>query len=217
MFFNIIAGIIIFLSLLVLYGALRMLVRRGWILAWMRGMLGIVLLVVSALFVLVALDLLSYQQMMRDKSIGTISFVKTGEQAYTAHVLLAGDTKEQSYELKGDQWQVDARVIRWKGMFNAFGAKPGYRLDRLSGRYYSLADERAAERTVYPLSSSEYGLDLWAWANEHESMPWIEAVYGSATFLPMKDGALYEITLTSTGLAARALNDVAQKAMHQWQ
>ncbi len=218
MFFNILACIIIFIGILVLYSALRMLIRKGWMLAWLRGMLGLVLLGASILLVLVAVDLFSYQQLSREKPVGTISFSEIGDRTFTTHVLLVGDDEEQVFTLKGDQWQMDARIIRWEGLFNSIGAKPGYRLDRLSGRYYSLADERSAERTVYQLESSAYGLDFWQWLQEHgHYMPWVDAVYGSATFVPMKDGALYEVTLTSTGLAARPLNDIARSALKTWQ
>jgi hypothetical protein len=218
MFFNILAIIIVVISLLVLYSGLRMLIRKGWIIAWMRGMLGLCLLGVSIVLVLVALDLFSYEQLSREKSVGTISFSKTGERTYTAYVLLNGDTEERQFVLKGDQWQMDARVIRWTGLVQALGAKPGYRLDRLSGRYYSLEDERSAERTVYELSDGGYGVDFWRWVQEHgQYMPWVEAVYGSATYVPMADGALYEVTLTSSGLAARALNDTARSAISLWQ
>lgn len=217
MFFNILAGVIIFIGLLALYSALRMLVRKGWMLSWMRGMFGLLLLGVSILLALVAVDLLSYQQLVREKPIGTISFVKIAPKTYTATLLLVDDSREQEFELKGDQWQLDARIIRWKGLFTSLGAKPGYRLDRLSGRYYSLMDERSAERTVYSLDSSGYAFDFWEWVQEHgQYMPWADAVYGSATFVPMVDGALYEVTLTSSGLAARPLNDVARSALNQW-
>ncbi len=218
MFFNLLAGIIIFIGLLVLYSALRMLIRKGWMLAWLRGMLGIFLLGASVMLVLVALDLLSYQQLTQEKPVGTISFAKQGDKTYTARVLLVGDEEEQIFTLKGDQWQMDARVIRWEGLFNLLGAEPGFRLDRLSGRYYSLAEERSAERTVYSLKTSAYGFDFWQWVQENgQYMPWVEAVYGSATFVPMVDGALYQVTLTRSGLAAHPLNDAARTALSQWQ
>lgn len=218
MFFNILAGIVVFISLCILYGALRMLARKGWMLQWMRGMIGIALLVASIVLVLVALDLFTYDQFAKDKSIGTISFIQKEGKTYSASVLLNDEAEEKTFELKGDQWQMDARVIRWKGLIRSLGAEPGYRLDRLSGRYYSLEDERTAERTIYSLDQSEYGLDFWRWVQDHgRYMPWAEAAYGSATFVPMADGALYEITLTSSGLAARPLNDAARAALNQWQ
>ena len=40
-------------------------------------------------------------------------------------------------------------------------------------------------------------------------VPWLDALYGSATFLPMADGALYEIKVSQSGLVARPLNQAA--------
>jgi hypothetical protein len=47
-------------------------------------------------------------------------------------------------------------------------------------------------------------------------MPIIDAVYGSATYLPMADGALYEVSLSHTGLLARPLNASAEEAINTW-
>ena len=41
----------------------------------------------------------------------------------------------KQYVLYGDQWQIDARVVRWKLPALMAGVPPLYRLERLSGRY----------------------------------------------------------------------------------
>src|SRR5690625_7570671 len=66
---------------------------------------------------------------------------------YTTLFRSSSDGTEQEFDLRGDQWQLDARIIKWQGFVAAMGVKPGYRLDRISGRYYTLEDERSAERT----------------------------------------------------------------------
>ena len=45
----------------------------------------------------------------------------------------------------------------------------------------------------------------------------VEEAKTSAAFLPMADEALYEVTLSNTGLLARPLNDGAKKALEHWQ
>ena len=37
--------------------------------------------------------------------------------------------------LRGDEWQMDARVVNWKPPATLLGLDPIYQLDRLSGRY----------------------------------------------------------------------------------
>jgi hypothetical protein len=44
----------------------------------------------------------------------------------------------------------------------------------------------------------------------------VDALYGSATYLPMVDGALYEIKVSQSGLLARPLNQAAREAVGSW-
>jgi hypothetical protein len=98
-----------------------------------------------------------------------------------------------------------------------FGLRPAYRLDRINGRYYDLEQERTAKRTVYALNESIYNLDVWNWINKYPDwVPVVDAIYGSATYLPMADGALYEVSLSNTGLLARPLNAPAEDAIGAW-
>ena len=45
---------------------------------------------------------------------------------------------------------------------------------------------------------------MWALAQAQPRwLPFVDAIYGSATYLPMADGARYEVTLGQSGLIAR--------------
>ena len=217
MFYEGLALGVVALGILLLFFSLKVLARTGWLLGWLRGMCGLLLVGAGVLLALMAYDVFSYRQILAEKSIATLSFERLDTQHFRT-VLVDSAGKELRYDLMGDQWQLDARIIKWPGILSAWGVKPGYRLDRISGRYYSLEKERNAERTVYPLSHSEFGVDVWEWLQgAGKSLPFVDAVYGSATFLPMDDGALYEVTLSNTGLVARPLNERAQAAVARWQ
>lgn len=217
MFWGATTGFIIVISLVAIFFGLKLLGHKGWILGWLRGSLGLLMLVLATLCILVAIDLNSYQQLLAEKPVITLSFEKLEEQSFKAKLVYVEEGVEKEYVLKGDQWQVDARIIRWLGVFRAMGATPAYRLDRISGRYYSLEDERRKDRTVHQMTDQQYGLDTWSWLNAHSNyVPWVDAIYGSATFLPMEDGALYQISLTHNGLVAKPLNDLATDAINRW-
>lgn len=216
-FFDALAGVVGLVSVIALVLGLRMLVRGGWLFGWLRGMTGVAVLCLALAFALVALDIRTYRALTQDKPLATISFEKTGERRYLASLIFPGKGLVQRYELQGDQWQLDARIIRWTGLLKGLGGKPGYRLDRISGRYQSVEDERNQPRTVYSLGDSEYGLDLWALARQTQGrLPWLDAQYGSATFVPMADGALYEVALSPNGLVAKPLNAAARAAVQYW-
>jgi hypothetical protein len=121
----------------------------------------------------------------------------------------------QVFTLNGDEWQLDARVLKWRGWANVLGLDAQYRLERLSGRYRDIEQERNAPRSVYALSDNP-GIDLWTWTIDHPTwLPFVDAVYGSATYLPMADGARYRVNMSQSGLLARPMNGHAQGAVAQ--
>ena len=115
-----------------------------------------------------------------------------------------------------DEWQIDARIIKWHGWVQLLGLNAQYRLERISGRYTDIEEEQLRTRTVYSLGSKDE-IDYWKLINGYkEWLPWVDAYYGSATYLPMTDNATYEISLTQTGLIARPLDAKAKEKIKLW-
>lgn len=217
MFYYIIALLVVLAGLLSLFYSSRLLLDGSWWRGFLRGCGGIVLVAVGAVAVLVALDILGYKHAYMDRPVATISFERLGEQSYRA-VLVETDGTEQRYDILGDQWQMDARILRWNSLFASMGAQPAYRLDRLGGRYFSLEKERQANRSVYSLTEHEtLGMDLWPLMQSASSWLPLSAQYGSATYMPMEDGALYSVSLTASGLIAKPMNEPAKAAIKRWQ
>lgn len=216
MVYSAIAAVAALLALMVAYSAAKLLWKDSWILGWLRGMFGLGMLALAVVFVFIALDIFSYRQIQTEQAVATLSFDKKADQVFEVLVVDA-EGVEHRYKIKGDQWQLDARIIKWTGALSNVGIKPGYRLDRLSGRYYSLEKEREEDRTVYAFNESPVGVDVWAWLREaKERLPIVDAVYGSATYLPMADEAVFEISLSAAGLVARPVNDQARSAVSGW-
>lgn len=206
--------LLILLALVCLYFAGRFLASKSWIMGWIRGSIGLAFVLLAVIFVLVVKDFFTYEKLLEEQTLATLSIEKLGKQHYRANVEFIQDGRQETYDLRGDLWQMDAKIIRWLGFFRAVGAKPGYRLDRISGRYYSLEDEHRFDRTVHSLQEPALGLDVWKWLhNGGKFVPWVEAVYGSATYLPLVDGGIYQVSLSSTGLTASPVNAVAEKAV----
>jgi len=62
-----------------------------------------------------------------------------------------------------------------------------------------------------------WALDIWALVHKYaRSLDFVDAAFGSAVFLPMADDASYQVTLSRTGLVARAENVEARRAVNQW-
>jgi len=165
--------------------------------------------------IMLAFSYYGYGRLVEEQQVAMIEFTQSAPEVYTARVMI-DDRLDRLYELKGNEWQMDARVIIWKPPATLLGLDPIYQLDRLSGRYSDLEDEMTAERTVYSLSD-EIPLDVWYVAREHPKlMPGVDAHYGTATYLPMADRARYAVTLTRTALIARPVNEAAKDAVGNW-
>lgn len=206
--------LIILFALLSLYFAAKFLASKSWIMGWIRGSIGLFFVGIAVFFVLVVVDFASYENILEEDTLATLSIEEVAKQHYKVNVEYILESHEENYELHGDLWQMDAKIIRWLGLFQALGVKPGYRLDRISGRYYSLEDERRNDRSVYSLHQSKLGMDVWSWLQNGGSfVPWVDAVYGSATYLPLADGAIYQVRLSNNGLTAFPVNGVAKQAV----
>lgn len=217
MVYTALVGVIIVLALVIVLGAGRLLLKGRWIFGWIRGMSGLLLLLLAVVLVFGALDLYSYKQLSREETVATLSFTREQPQHYKVSLVTSAG-HEQQFELYGDLWQLDARLLKWNKTLTGLGLSPGYRLDRLSGRYYSLEQEKSDQRSVYELGDSKSMVDIWHWIREYGGgVAPVDASYGSATYLPMADGALFAVNLSGTGLLARPLNDRAKEAVERWQ
>jgi hypothetical protein len=205
----------IFLALCALYGAYKLLIKQHWLIAWIKGTAGVLLILLAVCLSLIAWDITSYKSLDLNKEIASVSMVKNGNQDFTVEVSTP-DGKKNKFDLKGDLWQLDARILKWGGPFAFFGLKPGYRLERISGRYLSLEDERSKARTVFALDGGS-ALDFWSFLKKNTWLPWMKPQYGSAAYLPLDNGAIYTVLLSQSGLVARPVNDVAMKAVQSWQ
>jgi hypothetical protein len=203
-----------FLGIILFIMGIQRIWRRRIVAGSLEGLVGLLLLAVAALMVVISINLYTYDRLTHESKAAEISFQEIGPQHFGT--LLKLKNKTQILDLRGDDWQIDARVLKWRGMAVLLGFDTLYRLDRLSGRYRNIDQERTATRTVYSLSEGK-GLDLWLMAKKYKRwIPWVDALYGSATYMPMVDDASYTVFVSLTGLLARPNNDIALKAVSQW-
>jgi hypothetical protein len=199
-----------------LFLACQRLYRARFVAATSSALMGLLLLALAALSFVVSLNLHTYARLTHEQPVAEIVFEARGPQEYRATLAEIPSGEMQLFMLAGDEWQIDARVLKWRGWANLLGFDAQYRLERIGGRYRDIEQERTARRTVYALSENP-GLDLWMLSTRYSRwLPFVDATYGSATYMPMADGARYEISITQTGLIARPMNPAAEAASAGW-
>ncbi len=213
-------GIVCALAVLgfVFFGfAVKAFLWERWGASFGRSVLGIACIAIASALGFVGFTLISYQRLTAEQTAAEVQIRKhaDAEKHFTAMVIYPSKDF-QVYDLYGDEWQIDARVLQWHGLARLLGFDAMYRLERISGRYSDIADEKSARRTVHALAPPER-FDIWQLAKGAKQwMPWVDALYGSAVFLPMADNSIYEVKVSPTGLVARPLNEEAKKAVGGW-
>ena len=203
------------LALLFTIAAFRSFRRRRLVGGALHGAASLALLSIAIGTALIAVNLRTYQRMNDEQRAGELKFTRIGDHQFNGALTLQSGERED-FALRGDEWQIDAHVLKWRLIAVIIGFDTAYRLDRISGRYTDIHDERTQARTVYALSPAER-VNIWSLARRyHTWLPGVDALYGSATFLPMADGALYEIKVSESGLLARPLNEAARAAVGNW-
>lgn len=181
------------------------------------GLLAVILSVsFTAMAVIVTKDVYSYRHLADEQLVARVFIAGKEKQQYIVSVDTANEEPMQTFLLMGDQWQIDSRVIRWALPVARLGFDNLFRLERLTGRYQSIEEERNLTRTVYLINLSE-PVDIWTWLRRSEFFhKWVEADYGNAVFAPMVDGAQFNVYLGRSGLFIRAENPIAVKALGNW-
>ncbi|RKZ71184.1 MAG: cation/multidrug efflux pump [Gammaproteobacteria bacterium] len=213
---NVIAGLIVFTGLLLAVIAFARLRQKRLLSAGIYSSISTVLLVLAVALIALSMNLYTYNRISHEQDVAEIVFKQLGPQYYSATISLADEHQNTEYMIKGDEWQLDTRIIKWRPPVYLAGLDSLYRLERISGRYRDVEEEKTENRTVYSLTKNE-GLDIWSITKHYPSwLPWIDAYYGSATYLPMHDSARFKITLSQTGLLARPVNEAGEESIQFW-
>ena len=180
-----------------------------------HALVGMCFLLAAVAVTMLGFSLLTYERLTHEQLAAEVMLSRLGERHYRA-TLTYPSRRTHSFELRGDEWQVDAKVLKWRGLANIAGFDTVYRIERISGRYSNIDRERGEQRTVHVLNEPAR-IDAWELARRYRTyVPWVDALAGSATFLPMADRALYQVSVSQSGLIARPLNQAGRDAVAGW-
>lgn len=126
------------------------------------------------------------------------------------------DGSTRQVQVAGDDWNIEAIVLKWKLPALLSGVPPLYRLDRLSGRYDDAAQEASAPRTVISFDHADDGFDLLDLHKQYPDwLPEVDTLYGSGAFLPLVDQGHYTVSLMRTGALVARPDEATQQKIGQ--
>lgn len=192
------------LALILLGVAVRTFRARRWVGAASGTTVGLLFASLGALSGTLSLSTQGYRALTSEELAATITTVPTGPRAFQAYVEFP-DGRDTTLAVSGDQVLVDARILKWRSVGNLIGLRTQYELERLTGRYVGIDDERTAPRTVHSLGPDR-PLDLYDLLERYSLLGLlVDAEYGSATFVDVTEPARFEVRVSTTGLLIRSV------------
>ena len=190
------------LGLLLVLGSVVALLRLRPFRFLLRLLAGVVALLIGALAALVAMGTAGYRALTEETIAATVRVEPMAPQRFRAVVRLP-DGRETSHDLAGDEFYIDAHILKWKPVANLVGLHTAYELDRIAGRYHSVKDEQGSPRTVIALGTAK-PVDLFNLRRRYVVLaPLVDTQYGSASFVPVTRPTELEVRVSTTGLLIR--------------
>jgi hypothetical protein len=197
-----VAGLcLLVMSVVALRAASGAVTERRWVGGAFRGLVALLLLALAGLAGAVAVGLRGYRALTLEVLAATVTTEPVGSQRFRATIVFP-DRRVAMYEIAGDAFYVDAHILKWHPLVNLLGLHTAYELDRVAGRYNTVAEERARPHTVYTLARPT-PVNLFAIARRGLLGPLVDAQYGSAAFIAANQPATYEVRVSTTGLLMR--------------
>jgi hypothetical protein len=184
-----------------------------------QTLLGLPLTVVGLAVALLGLNTQTFARLTHERPVADvwIMALNPAEHLYRVRVTrLDGPKLSQDCVLQGDEWDVGARVQKWKPWANVLGLDATYVLDQVSNRYFTAARANGKPITACDLKEPPPKVNRWlprGWLNWLIGHAYTEdRRFGSAAFMPLADGAVYRVLITQFGLEAEPVNAIARRA-----
>lgn len=165
--------------------------------------LWVVVLFAALSIVLLTATVYTYERLTAETLIAELRFDATGDRQYTASLRTGERCEVRTFTIYGDQWRVDAEFLKWKYWALLFGLDSQYRLDRLEGRYRSVAEQNSQPNVAHALRERT-AVDLVELAESLGSWNFLlDATYGSSTYQDIDADNIYYVYRTTTGIITR--------------
>ncbi len=199
-----------FLSLIFLIAAFAAARKRKIFTAGTSLLTALLMLSMSALIGTISIAIQGYQALTYEAVAATVKITPVGVQQFTANVILP-DGSRKIFSLAGDELYIDAHILKWKPWANILGLRTSYELDRIAGRYAAVSDETSKPHTAYTLSR-EKPVNMFELRRRFAVLdPFLDAEYGSATFINTNTAEEVRVMVSTTGLLIRKAEKEPEK------
>ena len=177
-------------ALVVAWGVLR---RRHWLRCGIAATGGVLLLALAALAGTIALVTRGYRVLAAEQLAATLRIEPLPNKHFHATIVFPGEPVAM-YDLAGDLFTIDARILRWHPIASIWGLRMAYQLNRVTGR---------KKEVVYALSPPQ-GLDMFDLVKAFPLLSLlVDAEQRSASVTVAGWAANFDVLVSASGLVIR--------------
>jgi hypothetical protein len=184
-----------------------------------RVIIGAPLAIIGSVLGLLGLNTQTFARLTYEAPVADVSIHALDPSHSTYRVTikrLDGPNLIMTCDLQGDEWEMGARVQRWRPWANVLGLDSTYTLDQIDNKYFTAERGNGKPITACDLRGPPPAIDAYV---PHSWLFWLtnqsyteERRFGSASYMPLADGATYRVIMTQAGLNAEPTNDIATRA-----
>jgi hypothetical protein len=152
---------------------------------------------------LVGINLHTFHRLTDEAPIARLRFVEMSPQHYAVELRTGDFCTPRHFEIRGDEWRLDARFLKWKPLANLVGFDAMYRLDRLSGRYSDINAANSEPHVAYRVGEKPV-VDLTDYLRKDwEYWSPVDTTFGSSVYEEIKPAYEYTVYRTQSALLVR--------------
>ena len=170
----------------------------------LRISLWLAILAVVAFFLMLGASIYTYHALTDETLIAELEFDRTGDRRYRAYLRTGNFCNELIFDVPGEQWRVDAQFLKWKYWATVLGLDSQYRLERLEGRYRSVADQNEKPTLAHELAPPS-AIDIGGLSGALGRLNFLaDATYGSSVYHDIDTAMRYLVFKSPTGIFTRS-------------
>jgi len=196
------ATVFILLCVIFLFAFFTSLRKKKFFGAVRNFTFAVLMLTLALLFGTISISIQGYNALTREELAATVEIIPVSKQIFMARITFT-DSSEKQFKLEGDEFYIDAHILKWKSLANLLGLHTLYELDRIAGRYTDIEDETNKNRTVYSVAEDKL-IDAFDLRLKYPFLSFlVDAEYGSASFITTNAHKNLKIMVSTTGLLIR--------------
>lgn len=213
-------GFVALVGVMMLIGGIGRLFSLRIVSGGFRFLFGGLCLAGAAVVGLIGLNLQTYARLTHEQLAAEISLKQTAPNEFIATVRKANDKgvlgPAKDFTVVGDDVRLEGRVWKFKPWANVIGADAFYRLQRIQGRWADAAKENSTPSTADDSIRDDAGVDVFRLPLGKWNPITLDTTFGSGVYMPMVDGAIYNVSMTQSAFIARGKNEIGENALSNW-